>query len=112
MSWYLTGEKGTIQFVIYTNWQLPHVQAEHDAKHDDHFLCKPLPADIGYHSPVPQYEGQTKMDGPCEFVDGDCYYDGSSLSAEKGYGILVAEGGDAVWDWMEGWYKETFEEKT
>jgi hypothetical protein len=51
----LKGTKGAIQFVVYTNWHLPHVQAELDRRHD-HILCHPMPADLGYHSPTPRYE--------------------------------------------------------
>lgn len=40
--------------------------------------------DLGYHSPVPTYEGQSLMEGGCEILPGGlCYYDGSGLQAEK-----------------------------
>lgn len=112
MAFYLTGEKGTIQFVVYTNWQLRHVQEEMDRKHDMsedgrwlHSFCHPQPADIGYHSPVPKYEGQDPITSKCSFIQGDCYYDGSSLSAEPIYWKLVEGGSDAVWKELEGWYE-------
>ena len=31
MCFYLIGTEGAIQFVVYTNWQLPHVHKETDA---------------------------------------------------------------------------------
>lgn len=73
MLFVLKGEKGAVQFMLYTNWQLPHVSKEHDEKVlamanklagrplDQTMLnvmYHPLPADVGYHSPVPMYEGQ------------------------------------------------------
>lgn len=70
----LQGPEGAVQFLLYTNWQLPHVQREMDEKaierirdRDDdgkmQLRCfyHPLPADLGYHSPKPMYEGQSAM---------------------------------------------------
>lgn len=94
----LKGPIGATQFVVYTNWQLPHVQAELDAKPLGQFryiLHKPLAADIGYHSPHPQYEDQTAM--PCDVLGGLCYYDGSSLQAEEIFEVLLREGSYGVW---------------
>lgn len=71
---HLYGPKGVVQFVLYTNWHLPKVDKEFDKKHLQQLLSrpqdaallvrtfyKPLPADVGYHSPVPMYEGHNKM---------------------------------------------------
>ena len=78
MAFYLHGPKGVIQFVVYTNWPLPHVQKELDAKPPSrdfpYLFHSPQPADIGYHSPTPRYEGQTS--GECGLLGGKCYYDG------------------------------------
>ena len=111
MAWYLTGAAGVIQFVVYTAWHLPHVQAELDAKPIEsrfpHLLHKPMPADIGYHSYIPRYEGQTLMTEECPLLDGaPCYYDGSGLNAEKGFVILCEKGSEGVWLWMEEWYQD------
>lgn len=58
LAFYLIGDDGAVQFVVYTNWQLPHITEEHSKLFDDHILCRPMPADLGYHSPKPMYEGQ------------------------------------------------------
>lgn len=110
MRWYLIGEKGAIQFVLYTGWHLPHVLAEH--KFNGHLttLMKPRPADIGYHSPVPMYEDQAPMSGECNVIGGTCYYDGSTLNAERFFDLFVKEGDEAVWKLMEGWYESQFSE--
>jgi hypothetical protein len=65
----LKGPEGAVQFVVYTNWQLPHVTEEnHRRAHGNHVrdstlrgLFDPMPADLGYHSPKPMYEGQEPM---------------------------------------------------
>ena len=106
----LKGELGATQFLLFTNWQLPHVTAELDAKArpDNMFLYHPSPADLGYHSLKPIYEDQKTM-GPCQFLDGkDCYYDGSGLNAERIYDVLVREGSDGVWRELEDFYNEIF----
>ena len=105
----LKGEKGATQFVLYTNWQLPHVQEEFDDKAINLFSYKPLPADLGYHSPSPQYEGQTKR--KCDILGGDCYYDGSGLNAERVFDILLQEGDEGVWKELERYYNVIFNEE-
>ena len=108
----LTGPEGAVQFVLYTNWQLPHVTEELIARVQDEIGIRafflPLPADLGYHSPKPLYEGQTSM-GACPYLDGkDCYYDGSGLDAERVYNKMLEGGSDAVWAELEDYYQSTF----
>jgi hypothetical protein len=110
MQWFVTGPLGTIQFIVYTNWQLPHIYKEWDVKPAvdskfPHLLCRPMPSDLGYHSPKQMYDGQDVMTGSCEWVEGGtCYYDGSSLNAERIFIILVEEGHEAVWKALEEEY--------
>jgi hypothetical protein len=107
----LKGETGAVHFLLYTNWQLPHVTEEFRGKMtpDKYFLFEPLPADLGYHSPKPIYEGQDSM-GPCPYLNGQiCYYDGSGLNAEKIYKVLLEKGSDGVWEELEKYHKEIFE---
>lgn len=116
----LKGPDGAVQFLLYTNWQLPHVAKEQDMKIlskaglldyvDLHVTYHPMPADLGYHSRKPQFEDQKSM-GPCEYCDGaDCYYDGSGLNAEPVYLKLLEGGSDAVWKELENFYRSIFEE--
>ncbi|HJY22925.1 MAG TPA: hypothetical protein VJ279_08580 [Hanamia sp.] len=104
---YLIGEKAVIQFVIYTQWHLPHVEQEFSAR-IDHMFCKPMAADLGYHSPIPLYEDQRKMK-KCSFFEGGCYYDGSSLQADEMFDILIKEGSKGVWKAMKKYYRNIFE---
>ena len=111
---YLKGELGTVQFVVYTNWHLPHVQEEllNTSKCDKLSIkCnfEPMPADVGYHSPKPIYEGQEIMSDCCECLGGKpCYYGGSGLYAEKIYKVLVEKGSDEVWKKLEEYYIDIF----
>ncbi len=110
----LKGNKGAVQFIVFTNWELPHVQREMDSKPLNNFpymFHKPMPADVGYHSPVPMYKGQGPSSKSCEYLDGKpCYYDGSGLHAEKVFDILLKGGSDAVWQYLEKYYNEQFGE--
>lgn len=108
----LKGPLGATQFVLFTNWQLPHVTEETMerclARGEDRIGLKvsflPTPADLGYHWGAPHYQGQTARD--CEYVaGGKCYYDGSGLNAERIYETLVREGSDGVWRELEEYYR-------
>jgi hypothetical protein len=104
----LKGELGATQFVLYTGWMLPHVAEEFKAKK---YVNEPMPADLGYHSPTPMYEGQEQINDSCEYLDGKpCYYDGSGLNAEPAFGVLLEGGSDALWGFLEEYYIERFGE--
>jgi len=113
------GPKGATQFLLFTNWQLPHVTAEAMAMVkrgqvdalDVKVRFLPLPADLGYHAYDPQYEGQERM-GSCDILTdapGGCYYDGSGLRAEGVYERLLCEGDAGVWAALEEEYRQLFE---
>jgi hypothetical protein len=106
------GKKGVIQFVIFTNWHLPHVQKELEGKcHlDKYCFLKPLPADVGYHSFVPMYDEQKPITDSCPYLDGKpCYYDGSGLWAEDVFKLMVREGHEAMWKELEKTYHDRFD---
>jgi len=114
----LKGDKGVVQFRLFTGWDAGSIckPADYNWKtcrvntNSEISSLFPMPADLGYHSPTPRYEGQTSM-GTCRYLDGKpCYYDGSSLEAYRIYSILVHEGSEAVWKELEKYYKELFEE--
>lgn len=105
MVFYLTEEKGVIQFVVYTNWNLPSVTPKHDR-----LIPKPFPADLGYHSHTPHYDGHTICRDTCELLGGKpCYYDGSSLNAEPVFQLLVSGGSQAVWENLIDYYHQVFD---
>lgn len=107
MRFVLKGPLGAVQFVLFTNWMLPKVQEEFDK--DDNLprsLMRPMPADLGYHSPVPHYEDQDPHGGGCPYLDGrPCYYDGSGLQAQEPWNILVSEGEEALWAFLKRYYR-------
>lgn len=107
----LKGPKGATQFMFTANAYLPHVQLEHRAKgwlRDD----RPYEGyDVGYHSLYPQFDGQEPQD--CDIFPGHkCYYDGSSLQAERWANHIFSIRGkcldDTVWDKLEEEYEDRF----
>ena len=108
----LKGPEGAVQFVLYTNWQLPHVAQETVNRIENgasriaiECAFMPMPADLGYHWTKPRYDGQTQMD--CEYVAcGKCYYDGSTMNAERIYEVLLREGSEGVWRELESFYND------
>lgn len=109
--WLYKAALGATQFLLYTGWQLPHVERDMEENWPrDRIgfrITRPSPADLGYHSPAPQYEGQSAME--CDVLPGGkCFYDGSGLNAEPVFECLVREGGDAVWRELENYYAELF----
>ena len=114
--YYGTPEQGMVQFVLYTNWLLPKTEKEFltdpasiMVREDYPFIYyqAPMPVDLGYHSPYPQYDGQTAMD--CNLLTcGKCYYDGSGLNAIELFNVLRREGSDGVWKALEEEWKNRF----
>ena len=111
LAFYLIGEHGATDFVIYTNWQLPEVTREMEARPSSgqfpHLVCHPLPANIGYHRTTPAYEGQECYIETCELLGGKpCYSDGSGTMAREVFEMLLREGDAAIWRELEHWYRE------
>lgn len=111
LAFYLIGERGACDFVVYTNWNLPEVTAELDNRPVNgrfpHLSCHPLPANIGYHRLTPAWEGQEPLLDACELLGGKpCYSDGSGTAAREVFEMLTREGDAAVWRELERWYRE------
>lgn len=108
----LKGEEGAVYFVLFTNWHLPHIQKINDERMDaefPHLACHPMPAELGYHSPIPQYEGQEISSDVCSYTgDKPCFVDSSVLNAKPIYKALLEEGDMGVWHKLEEYYNEIF----
>lgn len=106
----LKGKLGATQFVLYTGWFLQHNTNEIISKGSSSSLI-PYPADIGYHSPNPMYEGQDVCCDSCKYLDGKpCYYGDSCLEAKEVYKKMLEFGSDAVWEYLEKKYITLFGE--
>ncbi len=124
----LKNYKGAVQFLIFTNWfpsgpglnwfEIESCRDDSETKPMfvtiliNHFLPaifrRPIPADLGYHSPKPMYENHKPM-GPCEFLDGkECYYDGSTLNAMKIFKALLTDGEEGVWRELKDYHEYVF----
>jgi len=88
--------------VISSGWYLPHLRDRF------HPLKYPLAIDLGYHSPKPIFGDETHF-MYCWVLDGECYYNGSTLEAQPILEKLISEGDEAVWRELEKFYKDIFE---
>jgi len=119
------GDKGAVQFVIGTNWHLPHIQRQFFDKPFPYFQLQPMAYDLGYHSdkPIRDYQsdvprkdenGEDEFTTPsreCPYTkSGRCFYDGSTLNAEPIVEVLLSEGHEGVWRELEKYYKDIFGE--
>lgn len=122
MRFVLKGAFGAVQFVVYTNWYAKDTAERVEQNFNTRptygtagqlarLLYGPMPADLGYHAlDVSDSQKEWMMAREnCELLDGrPCYYDGSGLNAEPVFEILVTQGSDAVWVYLEEYYLDTF----
>lgn len=107
------GDEGAVQFLLATGWLPRHVSDDHMLRHNPGLgvissVSYPSPADLGYHSKTPRYEGQGQMVTDCEWTGGTCYYDGSSLNADDAMSALVNGGDEALWAFLDAYYDHVF----
>lgn len=107
----VTGDAGAVQLVIRTHWSAV-VKAAQDPSHwrdtreAAHLMCHPLAMDVGYHSRA-KVEWATEFDD-CDVLGGPCWYDGSGLAAEDLFRAFADQGADAVWAYLDDYYRERF----
>lgn len=104
------GDEGAVQFVLYTGWLPQHAIPDgiggRFVKEWGH-AC--MPADLGYHSKAPRYEGQEVAQESCVYCGGQpCYYNGSGLNANDAMYALVNGGEEALWQFMDEYYQCVF----
>ena len=91
----VVGKKGTVHFVLFTNWNLDHIP-DREAK----------PIEVGYFSlNKPMYDKQPKTD-VCPYTGERCYYDGFEDQAREAFKLLKLEGDIGVWRYLIKKYKE------
>jgi hypothetical protein len=98
------GLDAEVTLVIGTGWDLPTVPAHH--RRGDY----PVGRFVELHTALPRYDGQDR----CQPRPGDschgwaaCYVDAGYLMADEPTRLLVEQGSDAAWSWLETLYAET-----
>lgn len=105
MSFYVSSPLGVVQLVIGMGWYLEHAVEEFKHKGTE---LRPKAYDLGYHSPRPMYEGQ-KPRPACPHLNGQpCYYDGTTLGAVGPFKLLITQGLDALWEFLEAEHRRWF----
>lgn len=91
---------GVVQFIAATGWMLDETP--------ERAWGLPMAFDLGYHSPIPRYEGHEPLTDTCKYIDGKCYYDGSGLNADTPWMILRHHGSEHVWIYLEDYWRGIF----
>ena len=100
----LTGPLGAIQFLIFLSDWTPGTISFGSAPGS----LGSMAVDLGHHWSKPTYEGEVRRQ--CEYLPGgECYYDGSSLAAEKPFRVLVEDGPEAMWALLRKHYEAVAE---
>lgn len=101
MSMTLRTSDAEVTLHIGTGWELPETPAI--VRTDD----APRGACVVFHSSMPQYEGhESRSKRCCQWPV--CYSATGYLMADEPTAMLVREGSEAVWAWLESQYRETF----
>jgi len=104
LSFVLSGDHGAVQLTVMPGWMLPEVMEANQ----DVFPYKTPHKVIGIHSPKPMFEYQRASLEYCEYVKGPCYTSDSYAAGELAYNILISEGHEGLWKFLEEYYVGVF----
>lgn len=97
----LRSEKGAVNFTL----EVEHLGFSSSTSS----RAKINSVDIGYHSYTPLHPEDFPITNSCELLDfKPCYYDGSGVASAKGLDILLVEGADALFDYLEKFHGDVF----
>jgi hypothetical protein len=105
MQFVLSKDGRGVTFEVYTNWMLPHVQEETNARAFRPSMYLPMGAGVSYHDQRAHYEGQHCRDD-CTVTGGVCYSDGSYTMGDDLMRLLIEKGSDGVWAKLEELYDD------
>ncbi len=103
------GVFGAVSFTVHTGWMLPHIEAEWKARGVYNALPIVTPDVIGIHS-LAAREGWRRGDKPCDWLNGShCYLQSLDyFQSHPLWKIMLTEGSEGVWLYMENLYQEYF----
>lgn len=101
----LRSQRAEVVLILGTGWNLPETPPamRYSTVHRD------LPSGLAveFHSADPQYDGHEARDGECDRW-GTCYTDHGYSMSDQPAELLVRQGTDAVWEWLEWAYRDRF----
>lgn len=97
----LRSEVAEVTLEVGTGWDRPETPARY------RLTDGPRPGCVAFHSSMPQYEGHEPQGSTCDLWSA-CYGSTAFTLADEPTRLLVCEGSDAVWVWLEAQYRETF----
>lgn len=101
---YVNGLKGAVYFTLFTGWTPQDTQIIHYSNN-----LGVTPAKLGYISKEPIFNHQEIKKEKIDFLDINGYYeDFSGSNSKDAYFTLVNGGDDALWNFLEQYYRYTF----
>jgi hypothetical protein len=106
MRMHLGTDDHEVVLTVNTGWYLPQTPNRFDHS------AERMGSSVGWHSRRPILDTESGM---CEEPENcprgweTCYSDAAYLIANEGALLLVTEGTDATWDWLEELYNDRFE---
>jgi len=123
------GERGIVEFQLLTNWYNEQVENRRFARikidiisgKEDYLVRHfnaPYPADVCYYSLTRMSEDDAFFDSGVSYVfdNSPCFYgykytdDDGLVAKDRAFRLLVDFGEDALWKYLESYYKEVFGE--
>jgi len=73
----------------------------------------PWATDLGYHSAKPVHSWQEDSEASeCQYTStGSCHYDGSSINGDGARDVLLEQGDEGVWKYLEEYWNAVFQEE-
>lgn len=105
--WALRGEGLAVNWSYFADEHLPEtIEAlTHHVGWRDSF---PVGGPRSYHAATRSHEWEYQTEG-CELLGLPCYSDSSYLAGKEGMALLLTEGNEAVWRWLEDYWRAMFE---
>lgn len=106
----LKGEHGAVGLTISTGWFLPETQQWKEAcirRSGESKSWNGRGVAVFYCSKVKQHEWQEGREN-CDWLGCTCYGDVGYSMSDTVFDLLIREGSEKVWEWLENYYNETF----
>lgn len=106
----LKGEKGAVSFSLSTGWFLPETlpwKEECITKMGLGTSWEGHGTSVAYHSPTKMQDWDFHQE-KCDWLGTECYGDAGFIISDMPYDLLIREGSEAVWKWLEDYYNQVF----
>jgi uncharacterized protein (TIGR02996 family) len=104
----LIGPSGAVGLLIYTGWLLDLTE---EGQFSQRAVSPPMAVGMGYHSRISLGKSdESRSEDACEYIGGGVHCFNGEIGHGRNFGLnlLIREGDEAFWKWMQEVYAETF----